>query len=157
MSLIFKRSQSAGFMGGVIFVLDARMDLSQEESFLVKKHWLGGLVVYDSKARERHTEALRTHLEMSREQPSMFADGRTQLVGAGKTLFRLGRASVSAAMASLSLRITVDGLISGVHIECKNMNELLAAESAIVEAGRNLKSFLETAQTFDGREEIIEF
>jgi hypothetical protein len=36
------------------------------------------------------------------------------------------------------------------------MDELLGAENAIVEAARNLKAYLQTAATFDGREEIIE-
>jgi hypothetical protein len=71
-------------------------------------------------------------------------------------MYRLGRASVSAAMAALSLRITVDSLIRGVHVECNSMDELLAAEKAIREAASNLKAYLDTAATFDGREEVIE-
>jgi hypothetical protein len=79
-----------------------------------------------------------------------------QLLGAGKTLYRLARAGVSATAAALSLRITVSSLISGVHVECQSMSELLEAETAILEAGQNLRRYLETAATFDGREEIIE-
>jgi hypothetical protein len=156
MSLKLKRSQRQNAMGNVIFVLDARIALSREEYSLVRKYRLGGLVIYDSKARERHMEATRAHFDATRERPPMLADTTTQLLGIGKTLFRLGRASVSATMAALSLRITVDRLISGVHVECKSMNELLEAENAIREAGRNLKSYLETTGTFDGQEEIIE-
>jgi hypothetical protein len=156
MALKLKRSQRQNAVGTVIFVLDARIALSREEYSLVRKYRLGGRVIYDSKARERHMEATRAHFDATRERPPMLADTTTQLLGIGKTLFRLGRASVSATMAALSLRITVDRLISGVHIECKSMNELFEAENAILEAGRNLKSYLEATGTFDGREDIID-
>ena len=57
----------------------------------------------------------------------------------------------------MSLRITVYGLISGQHVECKDMNELLGAEQAIVEAAQNLRTYLNAAATFDGREQVLEF
>jgi hypothetical protein len=79
------------------------------------------------------------------------------LSSAGKGLWKNARGLASAAMMALSLRVTIDGLTSGQHIECKDMDELLGAESAIVEACKGLKGYLETALTFDGREEIIEF
>jgi hypothetical protein len=60
-------------------------------------------------------------------------------------------------MASLSLRVTVYSLMKGVHVECKSMIELLGAEEAIADAGKNLRTYLDTAATFDGREEILEF
>ena len=68
----------------------------------------------------------------------------------------MGRAGVSAAAAALSLRVTIDSLMSGVHVECKNMDELLEAERAIREAAQNLRAYLDVARTFDGREEIVE-
>jgi hypothetical protein len=34
---------------------------------------------------------------------------------------------------------------------------LLGAEGAIMDACKNLKAYLDTAQTFDGREEVLEF
>jgi hypothetical protein len=47
--------------------------------------------------------------------------------------------------------------MKGVHVECKSMAELLGAEQAIVEAGEKLRVYLDTAATFDGREEVHEF
>jgi hypothetical protein len=157
MSLKLKRSQRAGVMGKIIFALDARMGLNAEDHALVRKYHLGGLIIYDSSAREKYAEATKAHLEMTREHAPLSAGLTTQLFGLGKTLYRVGRASVSATMAALSLRVTVNSLIQGVHIECNSMDELLAAENAIREAGANLKAYLQTATTFDGREEIIEF
>jgi hypothetical protein len=44
----------------------------------------------------------------------------------------------------------------GVHVECKDLDELLGAKSAILEAAQSLRSYLDVAATFDGREEIVE-
>jgi hypothetical protein len=156
MAIKLRRSQRISFTGRIIFMLDARIDLNAEEYSLIRKYRLGAFCVYDSKSRAKRAEATRAHLEMTRDQAPLSADAKTQFLSAGKVLYRLGRASVSAALAALSLRIRINTLIRGVHIECKSMDELLAAESVIVEAGRNLKAYLETAATFDGREEIIE-
>jgi hypothetical protein len=112
--------------------------------------------VYDSKAREKYRTATNEHLEMTREHAPLSAGATAQVLGLGKTLYRLGRASVSATMTALSLRVTVDSLIQGVHVECESMDELLEAEMAIRQAASNLKGYLETAVTFDGREELIE-
>lgn len=61
------------------------------------------------------------------------------------------------AMAALKLNITIGSLQKGQHVECKSLDELLAAEDAILTACKNLKAFLETAATFDGREVLIDF
>lgn len=57
----------------------------------------------------------------------------------------------------MSLRITIDSLVAGRHIECKTMDELFAAEVAIREGCETLRTYLDLAVTFDGREEMIEF
>lgn len=149
MQLKLKRSQrSAGMMGGkVLFTLDARADTSSDEQALVKKYSLGKLVVYDSEARKKHGDAAYANFDVA-------ASGSG---GAVRGLLANARGIASAAMSALSLRITVDDLMSGQHIECKDLNELLGAEAAIVEACKALKSFLDTAVTFDGREEVIDF
>lgn len=62
-----------------------------------------------------------------------------------------------SAMAALRLNVPVRGLERGQHIECKSMEELLAAEDAIMEACENLKKYLDVAATFDGREMLVDF
>ncbi len=153
MQLKLKRSQrSGGLMGGkVFFGLDARTDLSNEEQGLVKKYGLGKLVVYDSEARKKHNESAYGHFDDA---------ANTQGVGfssAGRSLWKNARGIASAAMMALSLRVTVDSLMSGQHIECKDLDELLGAEAAILDACKSLKAYLDTALTFDGREEVVEF
>ena len=156
MALKLKRSRHSNVMGKIFFVLDARIDLNAEEHALVKKYGLGGSSIYESQARAKHREATNAHLESTREHPSLFDSPASQFLGLGKTLFRIGRASVSATIAAYSKNITVDSLIRGEHIKCDSMNELLVAENAIREAAQNLKGYLEEAATFDGREEVIE-
>ena len=153
MQLKLTRSQrTSGIMGKAIFVLDARAELTADERGLIKKYGLGKLVVYDSEARKKHQEAAYGN----------FTDGgNVPLTPGGKEMARslwshakgIGR----AAMMALSLRVTVDSLLGGEHIECKDLNELLGAEGAIRDACSNLKAYLETALTFDGREEVVEF
>ncbi|WP_439372693.1 hypothetical protein [Bradyrhizobium sp. DASA03120] len=147
MHLKLKRSQRTGGMlgGKIIFALDARTDLTPDEKGLVGKYGLGKLVVYDSEARKKHGEAAYGH----------FDEGANSTVG--RSIWKNARGIASAAMMALSLRITVESLMSGQHIECKDLDELLGAEAAILNACKNLKAYLETAQTFDGREEVLEF
>lgn len=156
MRLKLRRSQRSRFMGKMYFALDARIELTAEERSLVEKYHLGDSVIYESTSRERHRNAMMAHAESTRDQPGLLDSPKDQLLGLGKTLFRVARAGASATAAALSLRVTVYSLMRGVHIECKSMNELLGAENAIVEAAQNLKAHLQTAMTFDGREEIID-
>jgi hypothetical protein len=157
MQLKVKRSQRKGRMGKVIFVVDARMEVPAEECSLSGRYKLGNDVIYDSSARQQHTKAMKAHLESTREQASYRDSTAKQLWGVGKTFYRFARVGVSAARASLSLRITVYSLMRGVHVECRDMIELVGAEQAIIAAGENLRAYLNVAASFDGREEVHEF
>lgn len=153
MQLKLRRSQrTGGMMGGkIIFALDARTDLSPDEQGLVRKYGLGKLVVYDSEARKKHGAAAYGHFDNAANTPGLTASS------AGRSLWSNARGLASAAMMALTLRVTIDGLMGGQHIECKDLDELLGAEAAIVDACKSLKAYLDTAVTFDGREEVVEF
>jgi len=153
--LKLKRSQKQGAMGGNIYMLDARIDVSAEVRALIAAHNFGSRVIYESAARQKHAAKTQAHLADSRDNTSLFAPPSQQAMGVANTFWRLGRAAVSAARASLSLRVTVNSLLSGVHVECKSMEELLEAEDAFREAKQNLQVYIESVQSFDGREEII--
>lgn len=152
--LRLKRSQKPA-MTGMIYMLDARIDLSAEVQSLITTHKLGSRVIYESEARQRHAENVRGHLDNSRSDTPMFAPAGDQAKGLGRTLWKLARAGVSAARASLALRITVSSLMAGVHVECKSMEELLEAESAIRQAKDNLEGQIEAIRSFDGSEDVI--
>jgi hypothetical protein len=153
-ALKLKRTQKPGF-NSLIYMLDARIDVSAEVRALIAKHNLGSRVIYESSDRQKHAENVQAHLADSHSQTSLFAPPSEQVKGAAKTFWKLGRAAVSAARAALALRVTVNSLLSGVHVECKSMEELLEAEDAFREAKVNLEGYIAAAQTFDGREEII--
>jgi hypothetical protein len=157
MQLKLKRSQKKGLLGKMIFALDARMEVPRAERDLIERYRLGYDVIYESAARKQHSEILKARLESTKEFPGMRESVEKQFLGIGKNLLRFGLAGVSAARVSMSLRITVYSLINGEHIECKDMSELLGAEQAIIEAAENLRTYLNAAATFDGREQVLEF
>ena len=139
MQLKIQRSQRmGGVMGGtVVFCLDVQADYSHLEADNIAKYKLGKQVVYNSRASKQHLEKYHDT-----------ADGSTKgyLKGA-----------VSLAMAAMSLNISIDSLGRGQHIECKDLEELLEAEEAVMLACRNVKRFLDTAATFNGSIALIDF
>jgi len=140
MKLKISRSQkSKGVMSkDMIFCLDARVELTKQESDAVKKYHLGNQAVYNS-ARSKH------HLDKGAQDVAS-----KTLIGIIKGFFRLG-------MAKLALNITIDSLTKGQHIECKDMFELLESQDAIEKACEQTKQFIEIAETFDGQENIVEY
>lgn len=155
MQLKLKRSQRAGgLMGGkIIFILDARAEPTREEAALIEKYKLGKTNVYDSAERRKHQETAYGHFGNAVDAASGPVSGR----GLAGSLWSNARGLASSAMIALSLSVTIDSLIAGEHIECKDLNELLGAEGAITEACKNTKAYLDVASTFDGREELVEF
>ena len=149
MQLKLTRAQRSGGMvrSKVVFQLNARVELSPEERSLVAKYGLGSMVVYDSEARKKHGQAASSQLS------DVSAGGH----GIAGSLWKTAKGLGSAAMMALSLRITVDSLQQGQMIECQSLDELLGAEEAINEACRNLKVYLDVAETFDGREVVVAF
>ncbi len=139
MKLFLRRSQkSGGMLGGkVIFALDARIEPSADEGALIKKYKLGNEIVYSS-------ENARKHASSAVEQTD-----RGGVLGVAKGAMSLG-------MAMLSLTCTIDSLSRGQHIECKDLDELVGAEDAIRSACASAKGYLQLANSFDGREEVIE-
>jgi hypothetical protein len=73
-------------------------------------------------------------------------------VEGGKGL--LGAAS-KWAIKMMNIHITVDDLVNGKHIECKDIVEMRAVEEQLKEACETFKAVLETALHFGG-EELIE-
>ncbi len=131
MQLKVRRSQRSGMLGGkVVFVLDVVAELAADERALVDRYKLWGEVVYSSDAA--NDNAARMHAGSVKAFGAVLVD---------KVLKRF---------------FTVKNLVSGEHIECKDLAELLGAEEQVRVACVNLKRYLEVAQTFDGREEVVE-
>ena len=149
MQLYLKRSQRTGGLGGgkIFFALDARLQLSPEERSLVQKYKLGKLSIYDSEARKKRADLSQAHFDNSMDRNTGF----------GSALTNYGKAIAYGVMANLSLKVSIESLTEGQHIECKDLDELLGAEQAIREAGQSMKTYLSVAECFDGREEIVNF
>jgi hypothetical protein len=139
MQLKIRRSQR---MGGVmsnnaIFCLDARAQFTGEEQQNIARYKLGGQIIYNSEASKRLLEKANAQ-----------QDGSTR--GALKSL-------ATTALVAMKLNISINSLALGQHIECKSLDELLGAERALMQACENLKSYLDAAATFDGREVLFDF
>ena len=140
MQLKLTRSQreSGVLSRAVLFCLDARVQLTPEEQASVNRYKLGGQLIYNSEASKQRVKA----------GEAAMADG----TGSGGF-----KALAQFALARLHLNITVDSLQRGQHIECKSLDELLGAEEALMEACQNLRAYLDTAASFDGREVLVDF
>jgi len=122
----------------IIFCLDARVEFTPAEQASITRYKLHKQVIYNSEAAQKHL----ANAGMSMATGNM--------IGSLK-----GMASV--AFAALNLNISIESLQRGQHVECKSMDELLGAEDAIMTACQNLRGYLDTAATFDGREVLIDF
>lgn len=137
MELLLKRSQKQGMLGGKPqFVLDAKIKFTRAEEEAVKRHELGKELVYSSEAAQKHIDAGNQHHNQ------------------GTTVGYL-RAIAAFGLASLRLNIRIGDLANGVHVECKTLQEAIAAEQAITEACNNLSAYVTTAAAFNGSEVVI--
>lgn len=119
-----------------LFCLDAALSLEPAEAEAIAKYKLGPQVIY---ASERAKEA---------------AAATTNTSG---TVAGAAKAWANVIAARLALTITIQGLTTGQHIECKDVAELLEAENAIQTACENLKLYLAAAETFNGQERVIDY
>jgi hypothetical protein len=84
--------------------------------------------------------------------------GKTLLYTRSRFVDRYGgfRGFVSAvAFRMRNLTITVDDLVGGKHIVCKDVVEMIAAEETIKDACRTFQQVLQAASHFGG-EEVLE-
>jgi hypothetical protein len=139
MQLLLKRAQrQAGMLGGkTVFILGIRAEYTEEERGNINRYNLGGQVIYDSQAAQRHFENVQRH-----------ADAGT----VGGMLKGLG----SLALAKMNLSVTLASLQRGHTVECRDLGELLECEQALVEACKNVKNWLDAAASFDGREILVD-
>lgn len=139
MQLKLKRSQRDGgvMSKSVIFCLDARVAFTREEHENVQRYKLWNECIYNSEAAKRH---------LDRGDAARDGSVRGSL-----------RGLISFAMAAMHLNITIGSLVRGQHVECKSLDELVAAEEAIKAACENLRTYLDAAAMFDGSEVVLEY
>jgi len=140
MKLLMSRSQKTGGMinKAVTFCVDARAELSEDERDAVHKYNLGKQVIYNSQAAKENIEKGMSNLEKG-------------------SVGGLMKGVAGLALHKFTLNVTIDSLTKGHHIEAQDLDEMLGAEDALRHSCENMKTYLETAATFDGREQVFEF
>jgi hypothetical protein len=142
-----QRSQRMRGLTGtnVYFCLDVRADYTPDERENIRRHKLGGEIVYASRKARQRVERGKAHLAASTVQTG------TQMMSS------LARSVGSLALSRLHLNISVASLARGHHIECRDLEEMMEAEHDLRGACLNVSKYLAIAETFDGAEVIVEF
>ena len=159
MQLKLQRSQREGgvMSKSVIFCLDARVEFTVEEAANLKRYKMLEQVIYASEDAKRTAEGSAAAMARSRSTKFSADSVDDMLFSATAGIGGGLKAAALGALSAMKLRITVNSLQRGQHIECKSLDELLGAEAAVIEACKNLRVYLDTAATFDGREVLIAF
>ncbi len=126
MELLLSKSQKSGLMGGITFILHIKTKLTEAEQALVKKYKMGDEVVYE-------------------KLPVM-------AVSAG--LGGIAGTITSLTAKALKLVFTVNDLVKGRTIECKDILDMIAAEAQIRDAADAFWTILVSATDFEGEEVI---
>ena len=116
-----------------------------------QKSGLTGKVTFTLDARTQLTDEEAANVkkyklgkEVLYEKRKVDWDG-TRLIGVAARL----------AAKAINLTVTVDDLVKGKHLECKDIVEMRAVEEQLKEASALFKDVLETAAHFGG-EEVLE-
>jgi len=124
-----KSQRTTGMMSkNVVFSLGAQVDLTAAEAGYVSKYKMGKEVIYN---KDRVNPELRDY---------------TSTKGIMQNL----------SARAMNINLTVDDLVRGRTIECKDISEILAAEASVKSACSGLKNLLEACAGFEG-EEIIDY
>lgn len=126
MKLLLKRDQKAGMMGM-------------------------GSIKFSLDARAELTDEEKGYIKKYKMGDTLLYT-KNELLEKGSGM--LGVAS-RLAFSMMNIKVSVDDLVKGKHIECKDILEMRAVEEQIKEASENFKAVLETAANFGG-EEVIE-
>lgn len=107
---------------------------------------LVGNVIFQLTVRAELTPEERSHIDRYKLSKTLLYS-RGEIVDPGRGL--LGLAS-RLAFAAMNISVTIDDLVRGKKIECKNIVEMLAVEDQIKEAAATFKQVLDAAANFGG-------
>ncbi|GAA0326188.1 hypothetical protein GCM10009087_40640 [Sphingomonas oligophenolica] len=159
MQLKLQRSQKTGGIvtTNVIFCLDARVEFTPPEARDISRYKLQNQIIYTSEGARSAAEGSRAAAANAKARGIALGNVDDFLTSATGKLGHGLKAAALGAISAMRLTITINSLQRGQHIECKSLDELLGAEDAIMTACENLKGYLATAATFDGREVLVDF
>jgi hypothetical protein len=150
-----KRSQYDGWLS-TYYVLDATIEPTPDELELIEKHRVGPLVIFDSENVDYYADAAVQSAKSIGYEDHTGEPFFNYITSFYTSIYHLGAAAYNALQWSFSLRITVQSLIDGAHIESADVNEIYEAQNIITKAVDTLKAHLEGFQTFDGTEDLYE-
>jgi hypothetical protein len=127
MELLLSKSQKSGMLSSTItFTLNIKTKLTDEEQSLVRKYKMGKEVVYE----------------------------KMPITGAVAGMGGIAGALTSITAKALRLVFTVDDLVRGRTIECKDILDMIAAESQIRDAADGFWGILQASKNFEGEEVV---
>lgn len=124
MKLLLRRSERSGMLGKLIYVLEVRAEVSPDERNSIAKYKFGPSILYSKKGKP---------------------------TGDMNTWSGIGHNLLHYAM---DLTVSVNDLVNGKRIECKDIMEMLGAEEQIKEAAQMFGNVLRAASQFGGEEVI---
>ncbi len=159
---LFKRTQRINWYGRVIFGLTANLSMTHDQLTDVRKYWLGRVIAFDSLRRQRQNELARMHMQLAASARSEAHDKKkfwsrrwATLRSFVKKLFWVFIAFFNFILGFFFIRVTIAKLVQGTIVESKDLTLILQAKEAIEETATYLKEYLDTANTFDGRDEVV--
>lgn len=157
MQLKITRSQrETGLMSKTVaFVIDARVQFTPKEAEEVNRYKLGPTLIYSSANAQQHAAAVG--VQRPRTDTTGWDSGSKVMQAATDRAFAGIMSLGHAALSRLSLSITINSLSQGQHIECKDLEEVMGAENALIQACENLQAYLLTAAQFNGQTQVISF
>jgi hypothetical protein len=159
--VLFKRTQRVNWYGRIVFGIVANLSMTKDHLTKVRRYWLGRVIAFDSLRRQRQNELARMHFQLATSVKTEPKDktALSQLWSVIKFFllffFYLLRAIFSFVFGFLFIRVNIAKLVRGTIIESKDLTLILQAKEAIEESASYLKEYLATADTFDGRDEVV--
>ena len=145
------------------FILEARLDLDEEEQELFEKYRLYEVAVYDSDAREQYAHSAQEHYQSTVKR----ADAVSIFPPIEELHYSLGNAFASywhfsagltySLLSAAAFHITLRSLADGQDMESQNLEEILAVSNMIRQSVQYLADYFTLALTFDGRETLHEY
>jgi len=159
---LFKRTQRVNWYGRVIFGIVINLAMTHQQLIDVRKYWLGRAIAFDSLRRQRQSELAAMHLQLAVKAKSDAHDKKkfwsrrwATFRSFVKKLFWVFIAFLNFILSFFFIRVTIAKLVRGTIVESKDLTLILQAKEAIEEAATYLKEYLDTANTFDGRDEVV--
>jgi hypothetical protein len=159
---LFKRTQRVNWYGRIIFGIATDLAMTHQQLIDIRKYWLGRVVAFDSLRRQRQNELARMHMQLAATAKSDAHDKKafwSRRWGTVRTflrrLFWIFAAAFRLLFSFFFIRVNLARLVRGTVIESRDLTLVLQAKEAIEQSAMYLKEYLETANTFDGRDEVV--